>query len=168
MNRDDYRRIKSFSKQEMERWIDIQYNIMYEKLRRKYEQAYKDELDNSVQNFITAIGYTLHFNEDVNLNPDQLASFMDDLFVTVDLFRKGEYKPEDYEKQLKEDGIIIKEYERNKIYKEYVNKMQKQYIPFKERNEKAIKWIDDLISNGPATCNLGDLQQLQNILEGEL
>ena len=71
---------------------------------------------NSIQNFIAAIGYTLHFNEDLHLEKDELASFMDDLFVSVDLFRSGEYNPEDYTDQLKEDGIILSKYNYSKIF----------------------------------------------------
>ena len=172
MNRDDYRKIKSFSKQEMERWLGIEQHLMSERLRKQYNEAYEDELNNSIQNFITAIGYTLHFSDNTNLKQDELASFMDDLFVSVDMFRKGEYNPDEYREQLKNDGIVIAEYDYNALYraceKHTREEVEKVLLPYKERNDKAIKWINDFISNGPATCNLGDLQQLQNILEGEL
>ena len=55
MNRDDYRKIKSFSKTEMERWLQLEQNITYNKLRKIFEQEYHDELDSSIQNFITII-----------------------------------------------------------------------------------------------------------------
>lgn len=116
MNRDEYRQIKGMSKEELERWLNAKHTIMYNTLRKEFNNAYKDELDNSIQNFIAAIGYTLHFNEDLHLEKDELASFMDDLFVSVDLFRSGEYNPEDYTDQLKEDGIILSKYNYSKIF----------------------------------------------------
>lgn len=116
MNRDEYRQIKGMSKEELERWLNTKHTIMYNTLRKEFNNAYKDELDNSIQNFIIAIGYTLHFNEDLHLEKDELASFMDDLFVSVDLFRSGEYNPEDYTDQLKEDGIILNKYNYSKIF----------------------------------------------------
>ena len=169
MNRDDYRKIKSFSKQEMERWLGLEQNIMYNKLRQQFESAYKDELDSSVQNFITAIAYTLHYNDDIHLQHDELASFMDDLFVSVEMFRKGEYKPEEYEEQLKEDGIEIAKYDYDKLYRQNREELEKIYKPYAERNKKAIKHIEDFIANSPEpNANLGDLQSIIDILEGVL
>ena len=93
LSRDEFRSIKGMSKEQMERWLQGYYNVTYNSLRKEFEEAYKDELDSSIQNFITAIAYTLHYNEDVHLQHDELVSFMDDLFVSVEMFRKGEYNP---------------------------------------------------------------------------
>lgn len=169
MNRDDYRKIKSLSKTEMERWLSLEKNMIYNNLRKQFEEAYKSELDNSIQNFITAIAYTLHYNDDVHLQNDELASFMDDLFVSVDLFRKGEYKPEEYEEQLKEDGIIIEKYDYDKLYKQNREELEKIYKPYAIRNKKAIKHIEDFIANSPEPkVNIKDLQSIIDILEGVL
>lgn len=169
LSRDEYRKIKSMSKEEMSRWLGYHNQMMSNTMRKEYNDAYKDELDSSVQNFITAIAYTLHYNDDVHLQHDELASFMEDLFVSVDLFRKGEYRPEEYEEQLKEDGIQIAKYDYDKLYRECRDKIKKELLPYKERNEKAIKWLEDFYANSNQTsCNLGDLQTLQNILEGDL
>lgn len=136
LNRDEYRTIKGMSKEQMERWLQGYYNVIYNNLRKEFEDAYKDELDSSIQNFITAIAYTLHYNEEVHLQRDELVSFMDDLFVSVDMFRKGEYRPEEYEEQLKEDGIEIAEYDYDRLYRE-------KDAPYKEKYEELVKFLNE-------------------------
>ena len=81
------------------------------RLRKEYEQAYEKkyqtDLENSIDIFILAIIYTLHFNEKTRFGNGRIEDFMEDLFVTVDYFRTGEYDPEDYRKELQEDGINV-------------------------------------------------------------
>ena len=136
LNRDEYRTIKGMSKEQMEKWLQGYYNVIYNNLRKEFEDAYKDELDSSIQNFITAIAYTLHYNEEVHLQRDELVSFMDDLFVSVDMFRRGEYRPEEYEEQLKEDGIEIAEYDYDRLYRE-------KDAPYKEKYEELVKFLNE-------------------------
>lgn len=152
LNRDEYRTIKSMSKEQMERWLHNRNITMYNSLRKEFNDAYKDELDSSVQNFITAIAYTLHFNEDVHLQNDELASFMDDLFVSVDMFRKGEYKPEEYRDQLREDGIEIAKYDYDRLYRE-------KDAPYKEKYEELVKFITETKSKAKI------VEDVKNILE---
>ena len=172
LTRDEYRKIKGFSREEMSKWITYHNQLMGAQLQKQYEAAYKDEIDSSVQNFIAAIGYTLHYNEDINLDPDKMASFMEDLFETVDMFRRGEAKPDDYTEQLKEDGIVLTKYDYDKLYRQNEQTVregvEKVLLPYKERNDKAIKWVEDFQAHGPTSCNLGDLTTLENILKGDL
>lgn len=116
LSREDYRKIKNMSKEQMDRWLAYEHKLTNNSLRQEYEKAYKDELDCGVSNFLIAMWYTLHYNEDIHLQNDELASFMQDLFVSVELFRKGEYKPEDYAQQLKEDGVEFAKYDYSKLY----------------------------------------------------
>lgn len=136
LSRDEYRTIRGMSKDEMEKWLYNRNILMYNTLRKEFNDAYKDELDNSVQNFITAIAYTLHYSEEVSLQYDELASFMNDLFTSVDMFRKGEYNPEDYREQLKEDGIEIAKYDYDRLYRE-------KDAPYKEKYEKLVKFLEE-------------------------
>lgn len=159
LSREEYRRIKGYSKSEMERWLQLEQNIMYNTLRKQFDNAYREELDSSIQNFLFAIAYTLHWNEDVSIDSDKMASFMDDLFVTVDMFRRGEYKPEDYAEALKEDGVVFKPYDYDKIYRENIG-------PIKEKNTNASKAITDLILSGEKTIDVNELQKVLEILEG--
>ena len=149
LSRDEFRNLKSFSKEQMERWLQGYYNITYNSLRKEFNDAYKDELDSSVQNFITAIAYTLHFNEDIHLQHDELNSFMEDLFVSVEMFRKGEYNPEDYREQLREDGIEIAKYDYDKLYREKdapYKDMCERLIEFLEKTKSRAKVVDDMKS----------------------
>ena len=100
LSRDEFRNLKNFSREQMEKWLQGYYNLTYNSLRKEFNEAYKDELDSSVQNFITAIAYTLHYCEDVHLQHDELNSFMEDLFVSVEMFRKGEFDPQNLDRIL--------------------------------------------------------------------
>ena len=149
LSRDEFRNLKGFSKEQMERWLQGYYNVTYNSLRKEFESAYKDELDSSIQNFITAIAYTLHYNEEIHLQHDELASFMDDLFVSVELFRKGEYNPEDYREQLRADGIEIAKYDYDKLYREKdapYKDMCERLIEFLEKTKSRAKVVDDMKS----------------------
>lgn len=157
LSRDEFRHLKSFSKEQMEKWLQGYYNITYNSLRKEFEDAYKDELDSSIQNFITAIAYTLHYNEEVHLQRDELVSFMDDLFVSVDMFRRGEYRPEEYEEQLKEDGIEIAKYDYDRLYRE-------KDAPYKEKYEELVKFIKETKSKAKI---IEDIKELLNIKKEE-
>ena len=161
LNRDEFRNLKSFSREQMERWLQGYYNITYNSLRKEFESAYKDELDSSVQNFITAIAYTLHYNEDVHLNPDELASFMDDLFVSVEMFRKGEYNPEDYREQLRDDGIEIAEYDYDRLYRE-------KDAPYKEKYEELVTFLKETKSKAKVIDEIKELLNIKEIKKEEV
>lgn len=153
LSRDEFRHLKSFSKEQMEKWLQGYYNITYNSLRKEFEEAYKDELDSSIQNFITAIAYTLHYNEEAHLQRDELASFMDDLFVSVDMFRKGEYRPEEYEEQLKEDGIEIAKYDYDRLYRE-------KDAPYREKYEELVKFLEETKSKAKVIDEIKELLNL--------
>ena len=150
LSRDEFRTLKGFSKEQMEKWLQGYYNVTYNSLRKEFNDAYKDELDSSVQNFITAIAYTLHYNEDVHLQHDELNSFMEDLFVSVDMFRKGEYSPDDYREQLKEDGIVVAEYDYDRLYRE-------KDAPYKEKYDKLVEFINSTKSRAKVVDEIKEL-----------
>lgn len=150
LSRDEFRTLKGFSKEQMENWLQGYYNVTYNSLRKEFESAYKDELDSSVQNFITAIAYTLHYNEDVHLQHDELNSFMEDLFVSVEMFRKGEYNPEEYREQLREDGIEIAKYDYDRLYRE-------KDAPYKEKYDKLVEFINNTKSRAKIVEELKEI-----------
>lgn len=90
--------------QSYSRHLDTKLRQEYQKA---YEEKYKEDLGNSIDIFILAIIYTLHYNEKCNFGNARIKDFMEDLFVTVDYFRTGEYDPEDYRKKLLEEGINV-------------------------------------------------------------
>lgn len=77
-------------------------------LCQQYEKAFEDELADSLDNFIITIVYTLHFHESTKFGKKRIEEFMRDLLETVDMFKRGEAVPEDYQKALKDEGIIVK------------------------------------------------------------
>lgn len=80
---------------------------------------------------------------------------MDDLFVSVDMFRKGEYKPEEYRDQLKEDGIEIAEYDYDRLYRE-------KDAPYKEKYEELVKFIKETKSKAKVVDEIKEI-----LLRGE-
>lgn len=156
LSRDEFRNIKGLSKEQMEKWLQGYYNVTYNSLRKEFESAYKDELDSSIQNFITAIAYTLHYNEDVHLQHDELTSFMDDLFVSVEMFRKGEYNPDDYREQLKGDGIEIAEYDYDRLYRE-------KDAPYKEKYERLVKFLEETKSKAKIVDDIKLILGIENV-----
>lgn len=78
-----------------------------DQVRQEYENAFQKEVSEAIDNFCVAIAYALHFSEKTKFGEKRIKEFLDDTFVTVDMFRKGEYNPEDYKKQLAESGITI-------------------------------------------------------------
>ena len=95
MNRSDRRKYakKINTPQKLEQFS----NQMNTRLRKEYEIAYqkkyKEDLGNSIDLFLLAIVYTLHFNEKTKFGNNRIQDFMEDLLVTVDYFRTGEYDP---------------------------------------------------------------------------
>ena len=154
LNRDEFRNLKSFSREQMEKWLQGYYNLTYNSLRKEFNEAYKDELDSSVQNFITAIAYTLHYSEEVHLQRDELNSFMEDLFVSVEMFRKGEYNPEDYREQLREDGIEIAKYDYDRLYRE-------KDAPYKEKYEQLVKFLNETKSKAKIVDDIKELLEME-------
>lgn len=127
LSRDEYRAIRTMSKEKMEQWLSNRDNIMYNSIRKEFEKNYHEEIDNSVENFLIAIAYTLHFSENTRFGPKKLPDFMEDLFVTVDMFRTGEYKPEEYAEELKKCGIKFDNYDYTKIYRKKVEELEAMY-----------------------------------------
>lgn len=109
MNRKERRQyVKRFNTpQKLERYSQVLNSELRKEYEKSYEERYKDEMDQSIENFITAIMYTLHFSEITNLGKEKILEFMDDLLSTVDMFKTGEYSPEEYRSILEKEEIKI-------------------------------------------------------------
>lgn len=108
LTREEIRRFQKAArdgnKEHLKEWMkQFEYQI-----HKQYEKWYQQELAEAIDNFTLTIIYTLHFNEKTKFGNNRIADFMEDLFETVDMFRRGEANPEDYRKQLRDDGIISK------------------------------------------------------------
>lgn len=76
-------------------------------IKKEYEEVMEEDLGNSIDIMCLALAYTLSYNEKTKFGVDRLTDFLDDFFVTVDMFSTGEYSPEDYAKQLEKKGIYF-------------------------------------------------------------
>lgn len=110
-NRDELRRLEKAAKDKNKAKLIDWANQFEDQLRQEYENAFKQELSDVIDNFVLTIVYTLHFNEKTKFGNARIKDFMDDLFSTIDLYRTEEYKPEEYRKILADDGIIVKKNE---------------------------------------------------------
>lgn len=115
MDKEEFKRLeramaktnKKANKQALYDW-GIQFEeTLLEKLRIEYEKKFKKDLATSIDYFVIAINYVLHFNEKCKFGAKRLKDVMDDITATVDMFTRGEYSPEDYIKELKAAGIDL-------------------------------------------------------------
>lgn len=107
INRDELRRLEKAARDKDKRKL-VDWSVQFEEqLRQEYNREYQRELSDSIDVFILTIIYTLHFNEKTKFGNKRIKDFTDDLFETVDMFRRGEAVPDDYRKQLAEDKIYV-------------------------------------------------------------
>lgn len=125
INRNEIRRLQKAARDNnkiaLYEWASQFENQIKQELELQYENIYKDYLSNAIDNFIIALAYTLTFSEEFTIGKDKVPDLLADLFVTIDMFRTEEYLPEDYKKQLIEEGIFIDDVECNGI----INKEEK-------------------------------------------
>ena len=63
LDRNELRRLEKAAREKDKKHL-MEWAIAYEDmLRKEYEKAYEDEIQNAIDNFLVAIAYTLHFNE---------------------------------------------------------------------------------------------------------
>lgn len=114
MDRNEVRRLQKAARDNnklaLGEWATKFENGIRREFEREYEKAFQAELAASIDNFLTATAYTALFSEETHLDKDTLPSFMEDLFVTIDMFRTGEYSPEEYRNALKENGVEVEDY----------------------------------------------------------
>ena len=105
--REEIRRLEKAARDKDKRKL-WEWSIQYEnQIKKEYEKIFEEDLGNSIDIMCLALAYTLSFNEKTKFGVDRLTDFLDDFFVTVDMFSSGEYSPEDYAKQLEKKGIYF-------------------------------------------------------------
>ena len=161
LSREDYRKLKSFSKEDMTKWLNYRDNIIYNELRKEFESQYQDEINCSIENFLIAIWYTVHGSEEIHLQNDELNSFMEDLYATVDMFRTGEYKPEEFKELMEQDGIEFKPHDYTRIFRNKEGKYQRI-------NNEVKEFVKDWMEHRKgATINAEELELIIKKLEVE-
>ena len=143
MDRFELRRLEKAAREKDKRHL-IDWAKQYEdqieaNLRKEYEKVYQEEIQNSIDNFIVALSYTIVYTEEWKFDPNNLAGFLEDLFVTVDMYRTGESSPDQYREDLAKHGVIIDKADYNKIYKEKqarLDSLIEKYLNLIEETEK--------------------------------
>jgi hypothetical protein len=115
INRSELRRlqkaVESRNKLDMGNWLKSFEQQVKSELDVLYKKKFEEDLMTSIDIFFIAMAYTLVFNEDTHLDKDTLPSFMSDLYVTVGMFTKGEYSPDEYKKTLEENNVFFEDYQ---------------------------------------------------------
>ena len=121
MSRSDIRRlikaVESKNKIDMTLWLQSFEQQVKNELDFEYRKKFEQDLVDSLDIFFIAMAYTLVFSENTQLNKDTLPDFMSDLYVTIGLFTKGEYHPDDYRKTLEENNVFFEDYQYKALFR---------------------------------------------------
>ena len=114
INREEIRRLEKAArekdKKHLSEWAkSLEYRLSAN-MQKYYEKIYQDELANAIDTFLLTIIYTLYNDSNITIKKGKVPLFLDNLLKSVDRFRTGEAKKEDYEHYLTKDNIQIKDY----------------------------------------------------------
>lgn len=107
IHRADIRRLWRAAKEKDWTYLTDWLRQFDDQVRKDYENAFQKELSEAIDNFCLAIAYALHFSEKTKFGEKRIKEFLDDVFISIDMFRTGEYDPEEYKQQLIDSGINI-------------------------------------------------------------
>ena len=134
INRNEIRRLEKAAREKDKKhlieWANSLEKQMVRDIVQDLEKRYQQDIQDAWDNLLIATAYALHFSEETNLDADTLPSFMEDLYATIDMYRTGEYKPQEYEEELNKCGVILEKYDYQKIYKDYVGTMDGDLVAF--------------------------------------
>ncbi len=105
MNRDELRRLEKAAREKDKKHL-IEWAVQFEdQIRREYERNFEEELNDSIENFLVAIVYSLHFSETTKFGKKKINNFCNDMMATIDMFTNKEYTPDEYKEILEKEGI---------------------------------------------------------------
>lgn len=135
LNRNEIRRLEKAAREKDKKHLLEWARRFEDSIRRIFEKEYQAEIQTSVDNFMIAVAYTLYFSEETVIKDKKdVGEFMSDLFSTLDLYRTGEYNPQEYKDILNKVGVFFDEYDYSKLYKNKLDKL-----------DRLIKKYEDLI-----------------------
>lgn len=145
VSREELRRLEKAArekdKKKLGSWITQFEKYLDSMLRQDYERAYQEEVASTVQNTLTAVAYTAYFSEESKVNKGDIGDYMSDLFVTLDMFRTGEYNPSDYKKGLEDAGVFLEEYDYDGPYKKFLKTCDTDLVRFLKGKHRKIMTI---------------------------
>ena len=65
-------------------------------------------LQDSINNYMLIMIFSLHFNEKTKFGKKRIDDFMEDFVEVSKGFSRGEFSPQEYEEMLNKDGIKLK------------------------------------------------------------
>ena len=111
INRAEMRRLEKAAREKDKKYLVEWMNQFEKQMQKLYEDKLRKEIERSMEDWIVALTYSLHFSEEIKFGKKRLTRFMEDVLATTEGFRTGEYSAEEYKKQLKDDKIMIFEEE---------------------------------------------------------
>ena len=102
------RNVTIFQRQAINEFAKEYEKTVISEYRREFEQEFEENLGKSINHYLIALAFTLHFGEATRFGNKRLSSVMRDLQETVELFSKKEYTAKEYLKMLKDDNIDMK------------------------------------------------------------
>lgn len=130
LNRAEIRRLEKAArekdKKHLMEWAASLEREIEQNVRKEYEKRYEEAFTASIDTFLIANAYTAIFSETTQLTKDTLPEFMEDLLVTVDMFRTGEYTPEEYKQILDDYGVFFEPSQYNHYIKKKEDKEEKE------------------------------------------
>ena len=134
INRNEIRRLEKAAREKDKKhlieWANSLEKQIVRDVVKDLEKRYQQDIQDAWDNLLIATAYTLCFSEETNLDGNTLPGFMEDLYATIDLYRTGEYKPQEYEEELSKCGVILEKYDYQKVYKDYVGTMDSDLVAF--------------------------------------
>lgn len=127
LNKEEIRRLEKAArdknKDKLWEWAQRYEDALNTMLQQTYNALYEQEVQDAVNNFTIGLLYTLYYSEEFDIPIEKIQDFMVDLYATMNMYRTGEYQPDDFKKELKEQGIILDEYKYSALYKEKLEKL---------------------------------------------
>lgn len=100
-----HRCAKDNNKEKLREWgIDYDRRLK-EQYNKIYLERHIERFTQSIKDLDIATIFTLHFNENLHLNEEEIIDFMNDVRATERGFYKDGYTRQDYIKMLEDDGI---------------------------------------------------------------
>lgn len=137
MNKYELRRlekaVKDKNKAKLYEWAVQFEEQVIDLYRNEFDKKYRDDIQEAIANYEIAVAYTMHFSEETKFGQDQLTSFLEDLMVTLDMYRTGESDPTQYLAELKENGIELTPHDYSKVYRERIEELDGLIAKYRAR-----------------------------------
>lgn len=107
-DKNELRRLEKAAKDKNKNKL-IEWGKAFEKrVIELYEKEYIKILQDSINNYMLIMIFSLHFNEKTKFGKKRIDDFMEDFVEVVKGFSNEEFKVQEYEEMLNKDGIYFK------------------------------------------------------------